>query len=135
MTREDRELAIADNVSYVDRVIDAIEAPRGLVYIGFSQGAAMAYRAALLGKHRAQGVIALCGDVPPELNSVPALSWPRVLIGAGVDDSWYTPAKLNADVEMVTTRGITPTVVRFAGGHAWTAEFQTAAGDWLRVLA
>jgi hypothetical protein len=41
MTRQDRELAIADNVDYVDRVVrsllaDAPQAP--VVFVGFSQG-------------------------------------------------------------------------------------------------
>ena len=71
MTREDRELMIADNVAYVDRVIDTIADEGGsltlLVYAGFSQGASMAYRAAALGTHRGSGIIALGGDIPPEL--------------------------------------------------------------------
>src|ERR671914_443656 len=50
MTREDRELAIADNVDYVGRVLDDARrryaAGGPLVFEGFSQGRAMAYRAA-----------------------------------------------------------------------------------------
>src|SRR6266568_7032936 len=46
MTSQDRELAIADNRAYVRSVIEALD-PRGpLVLLGFSQGVAMAYRAA-----------------------------------------------------------------------------------------
>jgi len=144
MTKEDRDLAIADNVEYIDRVVAAILSSAGatangsdaplIVFLGFSQGASMAYRAALLGSHRANGVIALAGDVPPELRQAPSASLPPVLIGAGADDGWYDAAKLAADVELLTSRGVTPRVVRFAGGHEWTAEFRTAASDWLARL-
>ena len=78
MTRQDRELAIADNIQYVDRVLDRIALENGtpaapaspkLVFLGFSQGVAMAYRAALRGRHRAAGIVALAGEIPPELRS------------------------------------------------------------------
>src|SRR3954453_16612708 len=46
MTSLDRELAIADNRAYVRSVVEQFPLPRQLVFLGFSQGAAMAYRAA-----------------------------------------------------------------------------------------
>ena len=70
MTREDREKAIADNIEYVGRVIDRVGAGGApIVFTGFSQGASMAYRAALLGRHPAAAVIALGGDIPPEVRA------------------------------------------------------------------
>jgi len=49
MTRFDRERAIADNVAYVaaavERLLQALPGAGPLVYAGFSQGIAMAYRA------------------------------------------------------------------------------------------
>ena len=56
MTRQDRELAIADNIAYVDRVVQAIERDyqaRDAFFLGFSQGVAMAFRAAVRGSVRA----------------------------------------------------------------------------------
>jgi predicted esterase len=132
MTRQDRDLAIADNVAYVDRVIEQIApAPAALVFAGFSQGAAMAYRAAVLGARRANGVIALGGDIPPELRPAAPDRWPAVLIGAGQSETWYTPAKLEIDLAFLRTRDVRHEVVRFAGGHEWTDEFRAAAGAWL----
>src|SRR5436189_3562429 len=67
MTREDRELAIEDNLTYVNRVLGAVlddARETRMVFIGFSQGVGMAYRAALLGLHRPRFVIAVGGDVP-----------------------------------------------------------------------
>ena len=50
MTREDREQAIADNLGYVNRVVMRRCPGAGdeatVVFLGFSQGVAMAYRAA-----------------------------------------------------------------------------------------
>src|SRR5215472_2271879 len=51
MTRQDRELAIADNISYVARVVESVFAAQKvkppLLFAGFSQGVAMAYRTAV----------------------------------------------------------------------------------------
>src|SRR5262245_4304275 len=50
MTREDRDLAIGDNVDYVRRAVDAVRREFStspvLVFTGFSQGTAMAFRTA-----------------------------------------------------------------------------------------
>jgi len=133
MTRQDRDEAIADNVAYVDRVVDAVGPARPLVFAGFSQGAAMAYRAAMLGKHRAAGVLALGGDIPPELKSAAATrAWPLVLIGAGGEDGYYTPAKVDADAAFLAGHAIPHDIVRFSGGHEWTDDFRSAAARWLQ---
>jgi predicted esterase len=139
MTRQDREHAIADNVEYVNRALDAVTAVAPLapspepqaVFVGFSQGVAMAYRAAILGRHRAAGVIALGGDIPPELKNQHERPWCPVLIGAGAADPWYTAAKVDADAAFLQSAGVAHEVVRFAGGHEWTDAFRQAAGAWL----
>ena len=155
MTREDRELAIADNVAYVDRAIEMSQAGptedrsasrvQGppVVLVGFSQGTSMAYRAALLGRHGVSGVIALGGDIPPELKTneprdrphASARAWPAVLIGAGATDPYYTATKLDSDLAFLSSRGVPHDVVRYAGGHEWTEAFRRAAGDWLATRA
>jgi len=138
MTRQDREMAIADNIAYVDCAIaqafpDA-SARTTLVFAGFSQGVAMAYRAALRGRHRAAGVIALAGDIPPELKTDATAAWPRVLIGRGDKETWFTEGKLRADVAFLESGHVAHEVARFTGGHEWTDEFRDAAGRWLRTL-
>src|SRR5689334_14163942 len=60
MTRQDREAAIADNLVYVDRAIDAVVGNTQdalVVFAGFSQGVAMAYRAAVGGRYRSRQII------------------------------------------------------------------------------
>jgi predicted esterase len=159
MTREDRDQAIADNIAYVDSAIARISttarqlngtsaqqhhstsaqqhhSTSALVMVGFSQGAAMAYRAALMGARPAAGIIALAGDIPPELKTdAPTRHpWPRVLIGVGSKEQWYSGAKLDADMAFLSARGIIHSVVRFDGGHEWTEEFRNAAGAFLAAL-
>jgi poly(3-hydroxybutyrate) depolymerase len=135
MTRQDRELAIADNVDYVLRVVDAVRAEfrtrAPLVCAGFSQGGAMAYRsAARLG---ADAVLVLAADVPPDVAAAPARLG-RVLIGRGTRDPWYTPEKHAADLAALAA---SPAVVEsciFDGAHEWSETFHAAAGRLLAEL-
>jgi predicted esterase len=136
MTRQDRDLAIADNTAYVLDAINAVrehdESTAPLVLVGFSQGTAMAYRAALRCPSPVTAVVALAGDIPPELKSEATLSWPRVLVGVGDREEWYVGPKLEADLAFLRSRNVTHELVRFAGGHEWTADFRAAVG---RILA
>ncbi|MEP6782075.1 MAG: phospholipase [Acidobacteriota bacterium] len=126
MTKEDRDAAIADNVAYVGNVLAAIGEEFGitrpLIYAGFSQGVAMAYRAAVMVQRPCDGVIALAGDVPPDVAPL-ASSLPRVLLGRGTEDKWYTAEKAAAD--LATLRGAGRQVVEhvFEAGHVWDESF------------
>lgn len=127
MTSQDRELAIADNIEYVRRVVAEFPEARTVVFAGFSQGAAMAYRAAAaLG---AAAVLALGGDVPPDVTG----PLPRVLIGRGERDDWFTDEKLKKDLKFLEGRARVQTQV-FEGGHEWTVAFCAAAGEFLRSV-
>ena len=139
MTRQDRELAIADNIAYVRDVVGAVrgeyDTTGTLVYCGFSQGVAMAYRAALRVGQACRGIIALAGDVPPELQSAPDAAWPPVLIGRGRLDEWYTREKMDADLAFLEGAGVPATPRVFDGGHEWTDEFRADAGRFLAGLS
>ena len=71
MTSQSRELAIADNTLYAAKVINAVakeySCTNSLVLSGFSQGVAMAFRTAAGLGRAVDGIVALGGDVPPEL--------------------------------------------------------------------
>src|SRR6185503_13387649 len=69
MTREDREEAIADNLGYISAALEHVPHDQStqVVYTGFSQGVAMAFRAGVLGTARTVAIAAVGGDVPPEL--------------------------------------------------------------------
>ena len=135
MTSLDRELAIEDNLAYVACVLEEVErefrlAP-GLVYVGFSQGAAMAYRCAARIPRPCQGVVVLGGDVPPDVADDPKASLPPVFIGRGTADTWYTEAKHARDLEVLRGRGASVEALVFDGGHEWGPAFVEAAGRFL----
>jgi predicted esterase len=126
MTKEDREHAIADNVAYAAKVLSAVADEYGitrpLIYAGFSQGVAMAYRAAVFAQRPCDGVIALAADVPPDVAPL-ASSLPRVLLGRGSKDQWYTDEKAAADRRVLEQAGVTVTEHVFDSGHVWAPEF------------
>lgn len=145
MTKQDRELAIADNAAYVRSVIERVREQTGadgpLVYLGFSQGVAMAYRAAALAGHGASGVVAMGGDLPPELAesgfgvAAGAGTQLRVLVSRGAGDPWYTTEKMTADLAALTRHGVAVESAVYPGGHEWTADFRILAGRFLNEVA
>ena len=131
MTREDRDHAIADNVQYLQNVIDRVAADATtIVFLGFSQGASMAARAVARVSPPAAALIVLGGDIPGDVKDDPSVSFPPTLIGCGRRDMWYGE-KVDADAAFLAARGIAHDVVRFEGGHEFTDEFRAAAGAWL----
>jgi predicted esterase len=138
MTRLQRELAILDNLRYAASVVAEVkrELPvsERLVFLGFSQGAAMAYRAAAGSGHACRGVVVLGGDVPPELEGLELAHFPPVLLGRGKSEEWYDAAKMEHDVEVLRGKGIDVRPCIFEGGHEWTQEFRAAAGRFLEEV-
>lgn len=144
MTRQDRDLAVADNVEYVNRAVDAVlksekhdigsrfpETTPDVVFLGFSQGVAMAYRAALLGRHRASAIVAVGGDIPPDVKAVPAAQWPRVLVAAGHTDHWYTPDKVAADEAFLQSHGVAHSLLRYDAGHVLTDDVRARIASFV----
>jgi predicted esterase len=137
MTRQNRDLLIADNLAYLDAAVREVAAGRAverLVFCGFSQGVAMAFRAGLLGARKADAVLALGGDIPPELLADPALVFPPVFLARGTRDEWYTDPKLRADEARLLQRGARVETLTFDGGHEWHEDFATRAGGALEAL-
>jgi predicted esterase len=137
MTKEDREQAIADNIDYVGKVLAAIAGEFGItrpmIYVGFSQGVAMAYRAAAFVQRPCDGVIALAGDLPPDVAPL-AASLPRTLIGRGTDEEWYTAEKAARDLDVLQPAGVKVGEFVFTGGHAWTPQFFDKAAAFIDEL-
>jgi predicted esterase len=135
MTREDRDLAIADNVAYVTAVVAAVRRDAVLtarpVITGFSQGVAMAYRAAA--SVDASGLIVLAGDVPPDV-APHAGRLPPTLIGRGVEDAWYSSGKMQADLTLLREAGVRTEVCEFQAGHVWDAAMIDAARRFLTSI-
>ncbi|WP_164927146.1 alpha/beta hydrolase [Chlorobaculum tepidum] len=136
MTRRDRDRRIAENVRYVDAVIGRVMAEQPvdgrLVLHGFSQGAGMACRTAVLGCHPVVGVMLLGGDIPPEIADCSRMR--AVHIGRGDRDRFYPQKRFEADVARLREAGIEPVVSQFRGGHGPTAEYFDAAGRFLNKI-
>src|SRR5205085_1970956 len=105
-----------------------------LAIVGFSQGVAMAYRTVARGGQRVDAVVALAGDVPPELREMPWGSSPAVLLGRGEREEWYSEEKLAGDVAALAALGLPAEVCRFAGGHEWAPAFVERAREFLALL-
>jgi predicted esterase len=132
MTKQDRELAIADNLLYVGAVLRALPSTRPIVFAGFSQGAAMAYRAAAA--FDCDGLIVHGGDVPPDVSAHESVHLPPVLLGRGTSDDWYTAEKLEKDLKYLQQVTEVTTCV-FEGGHEWSDELRRAGGGFLASLS
>jgi len=136
MTREDREEAIADNLAYVDNALATVPdaSSAAVVYVGLSQGVSMAYRAAVRGRWRAAGIIAVAGDVPPELLADSSAVFPPAMLVRGEADDWYTAAKMDADVSALREHGVNVETLVHPGGHEWTPAVADAAAAWLNRI-
>jgi len=138
MTSEDRDAAIADNIRYISDVVDAVRHAwpfHRLVYAGFSQGVSMAFRAAIRAGHACEGVIALSGDIPPELAQDPSIAWPRVVLGRGDADVLYSREAFTRDASLLNRAGALAAQVAYDGGHEWREPFRRAVGEFLKGLA
>lgn len=136
MTREDRDEAIADNLAYVSAALEQVPHDNStrVVYAGFSQGVAMAFRAGLLGVARTVAIAAVGGDVPPELLTNAGLQFPPILLTRGERDEWLTQARFDGDIAAMAARGVALTAKVYDGGHEWNPEVSLAIGDFLKTL-
>lgn len=126
MTKEDREHAIADNIEYVGRVLTAVADEAGItrpmIYVGFSQGVAMAFRAAAFVQRPCDGLIALASDVPPDVAPL-AATLPRTLLGRGDRDEVYSAGQAAKDLGVLRAAGVRVEAHVFGGGHEFAPEF------------
>ena len=136
MTRQHRELAIADNNVYVAATLDDVVAAwptvRRIVFAGFSQGVAMAFRAAASWAHATAGVIAVGGDIPPELDAPNLRRVGSVLVCRGNRDEWYGANTFAADLRRLEESGVNAQRCEFDGGHEWSGAVNDAAAGFLQ---
>ena len=138
MTREDRELMIVDNRTYVSRVVQRLLEPTAIeciVFAGFSQGVAMAFRAAASWSGTRPHVIAVGGDVPPELDTEALRALSSVLICRGAEDQWYAPDTFDKDVRRLKAAAVNVEPLVAAGAHEWGGGIAETAGRFLRDKA
>jgi predicted esterase len=137
MTSQDRELAIADNLAYVAAALEQVPHDNStrIVYAGFSQGVAMAFRAGVRGAGRAAAIIAVGGDVPPELLADRAARFPPVLLARGARDDWFTSTRFEKDVAALHERTKSVEPLEYDGAHEWNAAVSDAIALFLSRIS
>jgi predicted esterase len=135
MTWQNRELSIADNVAYVSAAVNDVArewttAPP-VVFTGFSQGVAMAFRAAAASIREVAGVIAAGGDVPPEIDASALRRIRSALVCRGARDEWYSAEKFVNDLRRLRDAGVDARPLEFDGGHEWGDAVRRAAAQML----
>jgi predicted esterase len=63
-----------------------------------------------------------------------AASLPRVLLGRGTTDAWYTADKAAKDLAALRQAGVDVVEHVFEGGHAWDDAFILRAGEFVDEL-
>ena len=136
MTRQDREAAIADNLGYVANCLAAVAAEwptlPNVVFAGFSQGVAMVFRAAVNAAPRAAGVIAVGGDIPPELTPGSLSKVSAALIARGTSDAWYTKEQFANDEQRLRQCSVSVRALDLDAGHEWSVDLVEPAAQFLR---
>jgi len=122
MTREDRELAMADNLAYVAAALDQVPHDRStrVVYTGFSQGVATVGRWVAYGRVRADQMILWAGAFPPDVDLTSLadrLAATPVVLVVGSRDELASWAGADAQLQRFAAAGIAARLISFDGGH------------------
>jgi predicted esterase len=136
MTSENRELRIQENVVYINSVISEIKkmypVNEIIVFHGFSQGTAMACRAALLGGFSASGVILLGGDIPIEFKNLSKMH--RLLFARGNNDKFFPVNIWKNNVSRIKNSDLDFSFCTFDGGHEAHEEYYKAVREFLNTI-
>jgi dienelactone hydrolase len=130
MTREERAVEIADYVAYLERVAAWIDrqrssAPSRRVVLGFSQGAATAWRWLEQGASTHDVVVGWGGGFPPDFRAEdararsPRAAWWSV---RGRGDTYHTSEWLERDRAASRAAGRMLHALEFDGGHEMTEQ-------------
>jgi predicted esterase len=140
MTREDREQMIVDNIRYVDAAVAALGAATRIeelpvVCVGFSQGAAMAFRAGVRCRFRRAGIVSVGADVPPDVLGDATAQVPSLLFARGARDEWLTADVFNRNLDALRQRGVDVRPLVYDGAHEWNDAVTHAIGEFIDSFA
>ena len=136
MTKQNRELAIQDNLEYVAKAIAEVreESSAPVALFGFSQGGAMAYRFAASGLVSCQGLIILGSDLPPDIPDADLAALPPILLARGKNDRFVSSETIESDTKRLRSAGANVRDCVFEGGHDCAEEFLKSATKFLQEI-
>ena len=103
-----------------------------LVFAGFSQGVSMAFRAAVTSTVLPVAVVAVGGDVPPEIQPEMMKRLSGAMLCRGVSDPYYSNEKFRDDEARLISAGVNARVLEFDGGHVWPHELDEILPRFMR---
>jgi predicted esterase len=92
----------------------------------------MAFRAAAASR-TPDGVIAVGGDVPPELPTAALERMRQALVCHGTHDEWYTRAAFDRDLQRLRDANVDVRPLEFDGGHEWSGDVLQEASLFLHA--
>lgn len=131
MTKEDRLSEIEDYVDYLDQLYSHLQVSlqdaknAELIVLGFSQGASTVSRWLLKSeKAKADRLILWAGVFPPDLDMSTGSFPPNMKshVCLGDKDEYINEERLNQQLELIKSHGLTPTIMRFEGTHRIPSE-------------
>jgi predicted esterase len=124
MTREDREHEMADQVEYLDHLVQRLLAECGkpvpVNVLGFSQGVATACRWAVRGKTKFAKAVLWSGTMPPELKPDElkrAFGKTELTLVHGTSDAVTKEDVLLRNQQTMRESALKQRTIQFAGGH------------------
>jgi len=136
MTSDHREEAITQNLVYLENVIQQLKEEvsfSNLIVLGYSQGAQMAMRVTrwLSGDH----LIAVCGELPPELREKPLYGNERqpisALLARGKKDIALTQMTMSENQSVLEKWGGSCAAFELPGAHRWLDDWTDLLTPWL----
>jgi predicted esterase len=91
----------------------------------------MAFRAVSAISQPVLGVVAVGGDVPPELEPGQLRAIGHVLLMRGARDQFYSRDKWQDDQRRLRDAGVQVVDIEFDGGHEWSPPVLDAASTFL----
>lgn len=138
MTRQDRDIAITDNIAYLSSLLDIVleqyAVPDTIAILGYSQGAAQAWRLAAMGPHSCAGVIAISGDLPEELTTEDLAKIPSALLIRGREDAVYKRDLFLSDARRLEEAGVPIRTEEIEGEHDWETACEGILSKYLQEL-
>lgn len=132
--RSEEVLSAVQRVSYALSAFLQLQAlsPSSIVFLGFSQGAALISAGLASGALRADGFGLLCGFIPSFVTSSPAIDGtPQIFVAHGTLDQTVSVGRAQKGVQFLREQGLAVTYVEEAVEHKLGIQCTRELRTWL----